>query len=206
METGRVNQKRRTRAAIVAAAQELLTDGRMPTVAEAAAGAGVGRTTAYRYFPTQESLLLELTVTASVTEIEDLVARPVDADTAAERLVEVLQAFNRTVLGDEVRYRTAARLYQDQWLAAHAEGEDAPVFREGRRQRWFTAALAPLVDAGRLRARDLDRLLPALSMLCGAEAVIVLRDVCRLDEDDALAVTEWAAHTLLQAALDEASA
>src|SRR3978361_1869008 len=58
-ETGRIRQKARTREALVAAARELVaTGGRAPTVAEAAPGADVSRTTAYRYFPTQRSLLL----------------------------------------------------------------------------------------------------------------------------------------------------
>src|SRR5579862_9773490 len=58
-EHGRVNQKRRTRAAIVAACQELITAGaeiNMPAVARAAL---VSEPTAYRYFPDLGSLLEE---------------------------------------------------------------------------------------------------------------------------------------------------
>jgi AcrR family transcriptional regulator len=58
-QAGRVNQKRRTRAAIVAAAVELVEQGQSPTVAEVADAALVSRATAYRYFPTQEYLLFE---------------------------------------------------------------------------------------------------------------------------------------------------
>jgi AcrR family transcriptional regulator len=53
-----VNQKRRTRAALVEAAQRLLDQGRTPTVADVADEALVSRATAYRYFPSQEHLLL----------------------------------------------------------------------------------------------------------------------------------------------------
>src|SRR5580658_2165586 len=58
-EHGRVNQKRRTRAAIVAACQQLITAGadiNMPAVAHAAL---VSEPTAYRYFPDLASLLEE---------------------------------------------------------------------------------------------------------------------------------------------------
>ena len=58
-ERGRVNQKRRTRAAIIAACQELITAGadiNMPAVARAAL---VSEPTAYRYFPDLASLLEE---------------------------------------------------------------------------------------------------------------------------------------------------
>jgi AcrR family transcriptional regulator len=50
-QVGRVNQKRRTRAAIVAAAIELVEQGQSPTVAEVADAALVSRATAYRFFP-----------------------------------------------------------------------------------------------------------------------------------------------------------
>ena len=57
----RANQKARTRAAIVDAAERLRkTEGETPTVARAAEEAGVSRATAYRYFPTQEALLVEV--------------------------------------------------------------------------------------------------------------------------------------------------
>ena len=137
-ETGRVNQKRRTRAAIVEAAQAMLQEGVTPTVAQAAEAALVSRTTAYRYFPTQESLLVELSVNLDVADIEELVAQPVDAEGAVgSYAVDVLDRFNRHVHTEERQYRTALGLYQDQWLEAVNRGDDAPVVREGRRGRWL---------------------------------------------------------------------
>src|SRR5690242_10582750 len=57
----RDRQTRRTKRALLAAADELFAEGRVPTVADVAERADVGRATAYRYFPTQEALLLETT-------------------------------------------------------------------------------------------------------------------------------------------------
>jgi AcrR family transcriptional regulator len=196
-ETGRVNQKRRTRAAIVDAAKALLQQGTTPTVAQAAEAALVSRTTAYRYFPTQESLLVELSVNLDVADIEELVAQPVDAEGAVARVLDVLDRFNRHVRAEEVQYRTAMGLYQDQWLEAISHGDDAPVVREGRRGRWLETSLAPLADA--VPAADLERLIRALSMVTGPEAMVVLHDVCHLAVDDALAVSHWAAQVLLEA-------
>jgi AcrR family transcriptional regulator len=200
-ETGRVNQKRRTRAAIVSAAKDLLAQGTTPTVAQAAEVALVSRTTAYRYFPTQDSLLLEVAVDADVDEVEDLVARPLDGGDPAERLLAVLELFNRHVFAEEARYRTVLRLYLDLWLAAVAAGDDAPIVREGRRRRWMGRTLAPL--AGELGDAERDRLVAALSMVSGAEAMVVLRDVCQLQPPEALEVTGWAARALVRAALQE---
>lgn len=202
LDGGRVNQKRRTRAALVQAAQELVRQGTTPTVAEVAEVALVSRTTAYRYFPTQESLLAELAVTASVEEIDALVAEPAAGRDPAERVVEVLQAFNQYVMANEIQQRTMLRLYQDQWLGTVAQGGEPPVVREGRRVRWYGEVLAPL--AGDLSPAQLGRLVAALALLSGAEGVTVLHDVCQRHGADALAVTEWAARTLVRATLAEA--
>src|ERR1700754_62271 len=59
--TPRDRQTRRTRRALVDAADALFAEGRVPTVAAVAERADVARATAYRYFPSQEALLLETT-------------------------------------------------------------------------------------------------------------------------------------------------
>jgi len=68
-----------------------MREGRPPTVAEAAERALVSRATAYRYFPTQESLLLDvLNVEALMKPVEDLVASFPTGD-AAQRLAAVVR-------------------------------------------------------------------------------------------------------------------
>src|SRR2546423_12208964 len=133
-EHGRVNQKRRTRTAIVDAAVQLLGEGTTPTVAQAAEAALVSRATAYRYFPTQESLLLEVAMHSDVEGIEEVVQQPVDAEGAPARAVQVLQLFNQHVLAEERRYRHGTRAYLDLWLTDAVTGEPSPVLREGRRR------------------------------------------------------------------------
>src|SRR5215216_2820839 len=60
----RSQQRARTREAVLNSAVGLLRQGRQPTVAEAAEAAGVHRATAYRYFPTPQSLLADAALTA----------------------------------------------------------------------------------------------------------------------------------------------
>jgi AcrR family transcriptional regulator len=57
-QIGRVNQKARTRQALVTATRDLLAQGVVPTMEGAAAAASISRTTAYRYFPNVRALLL----------------------------------------------------------------------------------------------------------------------------------------------------
>jgi AcrR family transcriptional regulator len=192
-----VNQKRRTRAAIVDAARRMLADGTTPTVAEAAARSEVSRTTAYRYFPSQDALLVELAMNANVDDIEELVGAGSTAETAIERTLAVLELLHRHMADAEVEYRTALRLYLDQWLREKAAGDDAPIVREGRRRRWFEQTLAPL--RGSVSDEEWRQVVTGLCMLGGAESLVVLRDVCALDAEHASAAVRWAAATLLDA-------
>jgi AcrR family transcriptional regulator len=63
----------------VQAAQDLLEQGRTPTVADVADEAFVSRATAYRYFPSQEHLLLDVVLERSIDEIDRAVAAAADA-------------------------------------------------------------------------------------------------------------------------------
>jgi AcrR family transcriptional regulator len=180
-----------------------MDSGTTPTVAQAAEAALVSRTTAYRYFPTQESLLLEVALHAHVDDLEALVAEPVDAEHAVDRALDVLHRFNARVLDEEIRYRNAMRVYQELWLQASTSGDEAPIVREGRRVRWFRTVLAPLRE--QIGDEPIERLVLGLSVLAGMEAMTALRDVCRLSADDALAVTDWAARALVDAALGDAA-
>lgn len=198
-----MNQKRRTRAAIVTTARAILDRGETPTVAQVAEEAQMTRTTVYRYFPNQESLLVELSVSIGVDDdFAELLARPLDGDTPETRLLEVIDALNRYVAVNETLYRTAQRHYLDTWLAAERAGEHGSRrVREGRRLRWISATLAPLRDT--MPDADLRRLEAALCLVTGGEAFTVLRDVCGLESDEAIAVAHWAARALLTAGLQK---
>ena len=57
---GRVDQKRRTREPIKAAAARLASHGAIPTMADVADAASLSRSSAYRYFPSVEALIAEV--------------------------------------------------------------------------------------------------------------------------------------------------
>jgi AcrR family transcriptional regulator len=177
----------------------MLDRGDVPNMVHVAAEAGVSRTTLYRYFPTQDSLLLELSVAVSVDSIDGLLSEPLDGATPQDRLLELVDAFNRYVADNETLTRTALRHYLDTWLAAERAGEEhVRELREGRRRSWISTALAPILDA--LPSADRQRLVSALCLVMGGEAVTVLRDVCQLEPDEAIAVAHWAAEAILAAA------
>src|SRR3954469_17710543 len=106
----RDRQTRRTKRALLAAADEIFGETRVPTVAEAAERADVARATAYRYFPTQEALLLE---TAALGHSEAMRALPALADEIAdppERLAEAVRRGAEWTLWREARLRAVLRV------------------------------------------------------------------------------------------------
>jgi AcrR family transcriptional regulator len=195
------NQRNRTRAAITEAATALMREGRPPTVAEAAERALVSRATAYRYFPTQESLLVEIAkVEPLMKPVEDLVAS-FPTDDAAQRLAALAGTLTPVLLSDEPLVRTAVRVYMDTWLANQRDGNPAPV-RAARRMRYIDEALRPIGD--RLGESGRQRLRRALAVTLGTEAIIAMKDSAGLDDDDEIAATlEWAAGALLRTALHD---
>jgi AcrR family transcriptional regulator len=195
------NQRNRTRAAIIEAATALLREGRPPTVAEAAERALVSRATAYRYFPTQESLLVEAAeVEPLMKPVEDLVAS-FPTDDAAQRLAALVGTLTPTLLSDEALIRAAVRVYMDTWLANQRDGNHTPV-RAARRMRYIDEALRPLGE--RLGEPGRKRLRCALALALGTEAIISMKDCAGLDDDEEIVATlEWAAGALLRTALHD---
>jgi AcrR family transcriptional regulator len=175
VDTGRVNQKRRTREALVAAARQLVAEGRTPTVEEAAAAAGISRTTAYRYFTSQRVLLGAAhpeTAAASLLT-DDSLTDP------RERLDATVQAIVQLIIETEPQQRTMLRLS----LEATPDERAALPLRQGRAIGWLTEALEPL--RGTLSPRELQRLVYAVRATTGIEALVWLTDVAGLSRKEA---------------------
>ena len=189
--SGRREQKARTRVALVEATRRLLADGVEPTVEEAAAAAGISRTTAYRYFPSQRDLLL-----AAHPEIEQKTLLPAGApDDVPARLAIVLAELARINLDWEPELRTALR------LALEPGPAHSPVLRQGRAIGWLEDALSPLRRTH--PGVDVRRLAVAIRAATGIESLIWLVDIARLPRAEAIELQHWSARALLRAALAE---
>jgi AcrR family transcriptional regulator len=187
--TGRRDQKARTREALVAATRRLLADGVNPTVEQAAVEARISRTTAYRYFPSQRSLLL-----AAHPEISQRSLLPVDApaDDVPARLDLVLRAFARVNVDWEPQLRTSLRLSLE-------PGAEQPVLRQGRAIGWIEDALEPLRSSH--PEVDVRRLAIAIRATTGIESLIWLVDIAGLSRSDAVELMRGSAQALLAAAV-----
>jgi AcrR family transcriptional regulator len=190
---GRIDQKRRTRDALIAAARELVATGGTPTVEGAAEAASISRTTAYRYFPNQRALL-----SAAHPETAAASLLPDDPpDDAAARLDLVIDAFTRLIVETEGQQRTMLRLSLE---ADPVERSQLPL-RQGRGITWIAEALAPLREE--MTEAEVHRLTLAIRSATGIEALAWLTDVAGLSRDDATGLMRWSARALLRSALAE---
>ncbi len=187
---GRIDQKRRTREALIAAARALVAQGATPTVEGAAEAASISRTTAYRYFSNQRDLLVAAHPEAGASSL-----LPDDApDDAATRLDLVIDEFTRTIVETEAQQRTMLRLSLE---ADPMERAQLPL-RQGRAIKWIEEALAPLLE--KMSPADVHRLTLAIRSATGIEALAWLTDVAGLSRHDARELMRWSARALLQAA------
>jgi AcrR family transcriptional regulator len=195
-QDSRLNQKRRTRSAILEAASNLVRAGQQPSVAEAAQAALVSKATAYRYFPTQQSLLLEVGFEAIHPSAQSLLEGAPEDD-AQVRFETVLRAVQGLMISEETLYRTLMKVTQERWLESAGRAERDPVVREGRRLEYIDAAIEPLWND--LDSEALARLRCGLTLVFGIESIAILKDVCDLDSAEALKVLEWVGKTLIVA-------
>jgi AcrR family transcriptional regulator len=194
---GRVAQRRRTREAILGATKQLLADGHTPSVDEIASRADVSRRTIYMHFPTLDQLLTDATSgLLSERAMEPLLVSP---ELGADPLERVdAYAGSLLALADE-GLPLARRILR---LTVDSDASTGTERRGYRRVEWLRQVLEPLRPE--LTGEQFGRLMSALTVVLGWEAMIVLRDTRGLGPEDEERVIKWAARALVSAMLDEA--
>jgi AcrR family transcriptional regulator len=192
--TGRTQQKTRTRQALVAATRELLAEGLTPQVEDAAQRAAISRTTAYRYFSNQRSLLLAATPRISPETLlaDDAPREPV------ERLNAFMAAFTRYNYEWEPQLRAALRLSLEP--RPDPSDREGPALRQGRAIAWIEHALQPVRD--RHPRVDIPSLAIAIRSATGVETLVWLLDVAGYTREQAAETVRRTAQALLTAAID----
>lgn len=194
-QVGRVNQKARTRKAIVDACRELTGSGAEVTMPKVAELAMVSEATAYRYFPDLVSLLQDALAGLWPEPAEALA--PVIA--SADPVERVAFACGYLLRGVD-RYAGSVRAMISHTVAAPRSVRGA---RPGYRFGLIDCALAPFEDAGAPRCLApgaMADLKLDLAVTVSAEAFFTLTDLCGLSPDDAIASAVRTASTLTRSA------
>lgn len=167
------------------AAEELVSDGERLSLSAVAARAGVSRATAYRYFPSVDALVVELSLRGAggaLAGIDFDALAALSLPDAAEHLV---RRMGHWAFDNEAALR----------LVLHASVlPNAATVRPAYRRSWIHDLLAPCRD--RLSLTDYKRLSAALTLLFGADAIVCLRDIAGLDRDESIETLAWAARQL----------
>ena len=194
----RERQKYRTRRELMDTAIRLVGTGLWPTVAEVADAAQVSRRTAYRYFPTQAQLLIEAALDGVRPAMAEAMANAPSGrceDDLRDRVDALVRSMQRLTVTHESLLRTLVHL-----TVLAPKSSDRP--RRGvRRQEWIAQALEPA--RAELSRAAYERLVSALSLITGIEALLVLRDIRGLTDGQALAVSQWMAQAVLRETLAE---
>jgi AcrR family transcriptional regulator len=175
-DTGRVNQKKRTRMAIIGACRELIRSGATVTMPDVARLALVSEATAYRYFPDLVSLVDE-TFAAMWPSPAQALAPVADSGDPAERVAFACEFLLRGVLTSQTAVRAM--------IAATITRPEQAAIRPGIRFGLIDEALAPLNDT--LEPARLTQLKQDLAAVVSAEAFFSLTDLARLTPEDAIA-------------------
>lgn len=192
---GRPNQKARTRKDLLQAASRLMKEGRNPSLEEVAEAALVSRATAYRYFPSVEVLLTEASFDVATPAPHDLFSDDGPTD-PVERVQRVDAALHDMTLANEASLRLMlAHTLQEPLRGSGAS--DVPR-RQNRRLPLIEAALEPAKRE--FKPGALKTLSRALALIIGPEALVVTKDVLRLEDVEARKVKRWAIRALVEAA------
>ena len=174
----------------------------MPDAAERAL---VSIATAYRYFPSADDLWWEASneafgLEAKLTNLD----QQIDAagDDPQARLEVLLRTVGFRMLDDQMPFRQLSKRALELWFQQldTPEGERVPV-RQERRNEQVRMALAPLV--GQLPEKQFDRIVHALGLVAGSEAMISLIDAVGLDVPEAKETLVDAGRWVLAGALAE---
>jgi AcrR family transcriptional regulator len=200
LAVGRVNQKLRTRDALVNVAAEFIRRGEDFSVADVADRARVSRPTAYRYFSTPELLRAQATLFAAgriETSALDHVVQ--GSGSPEDKLDALIAGSDKMTAAHESEFRSLLRLSLDQGIGGTRTLPRRPQFR----REWLSSALADLQQE--LGDSRFERLVAALSLMCGIESFVVLHDILRIKPQQATDTKRWAARLLLHAAMQEAA-
>jgi AcrR family transcriptional regulator len=191
---GRVAQKQRTRLQLLQAARDLRAAGRVPTVADVADATGISRTTAYRYFPTQETLLAEASADPLIDAIKEAIARAEDESDVVKRVDAVFADVTPLLLRHEPELRTLLKISLENSLE-EVHARHIPLLSG----RWIVAWDRILEPMRRhVSPKTYALMVRTLGTLLSVETLNVLRDACDLDERATIAAVRSAARAIVR--------
>lgn len=188
LKEGRVNQKLQTRSEILKSAQMLLNKESRITLEKVAEHAGISRATIYRYFSNIELLTTEALLHTHFLRPEELQKEVVGLN--LDETVHALQQHYNTISQEhELVFRRYLSVTLKESIISKKK------LRGARRVEALKLALKPFENL--LSKKDHRRLIHISTLLMGIDALLVCKDVCELNNDEANELLEWALDLIL---------
>lgn len=188
LKEGRVNQKLQTRSEILNSAQILLNKEPQITLEKVAEHAGISRATIYRYFSNIELLTTEALLHTHFLSPDELQLK-VEGLTMEKTVHALQQHYNTISQEHELVFRRYLSVTLKESIISKKK------LRGARRVEALKLALKPF--EGILSKEDHKRLIHVSTLLMGIDALLVCKDVCELNAEEANKLLEWALDLIL---------
>ena len=192
LNSGRKNQKHKTRDRILASAQNLLAEGKEFTLEDVAKETGISRATIYRYFSNIDLLASEAGLDLNTKDSEEIM-EDVRTLNTKKAILEIQNYYNDLAIENEPGFR--------KYLSATLNVSDDKKTRGARRKS--TLAMLFKEKGIRLPKDEIEKISNIATVLMGIEALIVTKDVCRLNNKSSKDLLNWGLEHILNSVLNE---
>jgi len=191
VQTGRAQQKLKTRARILQCAQELMAETGSISLEDVAKATGISRATMYRYFPNADILAAEVGIHFKAKTTDQLAEEVKDMPLNGA-LRHVQQYFNDLTRDHELAFRK----FLSATLSESLKDGDSSKLRGARR----TAIAQRIIDqkGSKLSSDDQKNLTLIMAVLSGIEPFIVNRDVNDMSNESSDELLHWALENILK--------
>lgn len=190
IDTGRKQQKLKTRNKILASAKKLLKKGGDFTLEQVAEDANISRATVYRYFSSVDLLSLEAGLDWQ-TKSPEAILNPLNGMDIKSIFTGIQDYFNKLTYNNEKAFRK---------YLSHAITSTTDEGKRGAR-RVKTLELALENHPINLSEADQKKLITIVTTLMGVEAMIITKDVCGLNNIESQETLNWGLEKLLKGIL-----
>ena len=192
INSGRKNQKLKTRDQILKSTQDLMDSGDDFSLEDVAKKADISRATIYRYYSNVDILAAEAILDLNTKSSEELVESVQDKDIRTA-IMDIQDYYNDLTIDFEAGFR--------KYMSVILNGPASKSMRGARRKK--TLLMIMEQKSPNLSAEEREKLANLATVLMGVEAFVVTKDVCGLDNKQSKELLNWGLNLILEKTLNK---
>jgi AcrR family transcriptional regulator len=189
LDTGRVNQKAKTRSNILDAAKEMMENEKSITLEDVAEKANISRATIYRYYANIDLLITEASLDIHHKSPDDFFEE-VKKMLFEDRIFYIQKHYNQLAQKHEIVFRR----YLSAVLSASITSTKK--LRGARRVKSLKNVLEPYKND--MNSGTFKKIITVASILMGIDSLIICKDICDLNNEETNETLEWALKMILK--------